>query len=216
MSDDQAIVRALLDRAGAGYAAEAGITLSDKPAPLFQLLVLTQLLSHRIAAGIAVAAARELFRSGYRTPARVRAAAWQDLVDALGRGHFRRYDESTATALGANAAYILDAYRGDLRRLAGKTGRNPSRLAAEVQQFHGIGPVGADIFLREVQDVWTWVRPHFDERALRGAGRLHLPTDPTRLAALSPPGHCADLAAALVRADLNPTLSDQVVSLSTP
>ena len=36
---------------------EAGIDLTDEPAPLFQLLVLAQLLSARIGAGIAVAAA---------------------------------------------------------------------------------------------------------------------------------------------------------------
>jgi hypothetical protein len=27
----------------------------------------------------------------------------------------------------------------------------------------------ADILLREVQDVWTWVRPYFDDRATAAA-----------------------------------------------
>ncbi|MBF5002289.1 endonuclease, partial [Nocardia sp. BSTN01] len=123
--NEDRIARELLDRAGTTYAAEAGISLADKPAPLFQLLVLAQLMSARITADIAVAAARELRSSGYRTPQRVAEADWQDLVDALGRGHYRRYDESTATRLGENATILLDRYHGDLRKLAEEADRDP-------------------------------------------------------------------------------------------
>ena len=56
----------LLSKHGTTYAAQAGIRLSDKPAPLYQLLVLTTLLSVRIRTEIAVDAARELFRAGWR------------------------------------------------------------------------------------------------------------------------------------------------------
>src|SRR3954466_8451037 len=54
------LARAVLARYGTTYADEAGIALTDEPAPLFQLLVLAQLLSARIATGVAVAAALEL------------------------------------------------------------------------------------------------------------------------------------------------------------
>ncbi|PSR63127.1 endonuclease [Nocardia sp. MDA0666] len=210
--NEDRIARELLDRAGTTYAAEAGISLADKPAPLFQLLVLAQLMSARITADIAVAAARELRSSGYRTPQRVAEAEWQDLVDALGRGHYRRYDESTATRLGENATILLDRYQGDLRKLAGEADRDPDRLAELLQQFKGIGPTGAEIFLREVQDVWTWVRPHFDDRARKGADLLHLSTDPQRLDRLGRSGHDAELAAALVRVSLDKDLADQVLA----
>ncbi|MBF6272584.1 endonuclease [Nocardia sp. 852002-20019_SCH5090214] len=211
-ANEDRIARELLDRAGTTYAAEAGITLADKPAPLFQLLVLAQLMSARITADIAVAAARELRSSGYRTPQRVAEADWQDLVDALGRGHYRRYDESTATRLGENATILLDRYHGDLRKLAAEADRDPDRLAESLQQFKGIGPTGAEIFLREVQDVWTWVRPHFDDRARKGADLLHLSTDPKRLDRLGPSGHDAELAAALVRVSLDKDLADRVLA----
>ncbi|MGY4098373.1 endonuclease [Nocardia sp. R16R-3T] len=206
------VVNALLDRAGSGYAAEAGIDLADKPAPLFQLLMLAELLSTRISADIAVAAAKELVSTGYRTPNRVADADWQELVDALGRAHYKRYDESTASRLGANASRVLDRYGGDLRKLADEAEHDPARAAELLQQFQGIGPTGSDIFLREVQDVWTWVRPHFDERALRGAERVRLPADPDRLAELAPENHTADLAAALVRVALDREIADQVLA----
>ncbi|MEU4340052.1 endonuclease [Nocardia sp. NPDC023852] len=207
----QDVVHALLDRAGKRYAVEAGIKLDDKPAPLFQLLMLAVLLSARISADIAVAAARELIHSGYRTPRRVADADWQDLVDALGRAHYRRYDESTATKLHASAAHVLDRYHGDLRKLGEEARNEPKRAAELLREFQGIGPTGSDIFLREVQDIWTWVRPYFDERALRGAKRVRLPDDPGRLADLAR-DHAADLAAALVRVTLDEKIADDVLA----
>ena len=47
----------------------------------------------------------------------MRAATWQQRVNALGRGGYRRYDERTSTMLGDGAALLLDRYAGDLRRL---------------------------------------------------------------------------------------------------
>jgi hypothetical protein len=96
-------VASLLRQHGTTYAEAAGIPLADKPSPLYQLLVLTTLSSTRISADVAVTAARELFRAGWRTPERMRTATWQQRVDALGRGGYRRYDESTATKLADGA-----------------------------------------------------------------------------------------------------------------
>ena len=196
-------VRELLERHGTTYAEAAGITLRDKPAPLYQLLVLTTLSATRISADVAVTAARELFAAGWRTPAAMREATWQQRVDALGRGGYRRYDESTATALEKGAVHLLDTWGGDLRRIRPDAGEDAvDRLAEDVSSFPRIGPVGARIFVREVQDVWPEVRPYFDDRALASAQRLGLPADPAELADLAPQGRVAVLAAALVRADL--------------
>lgn len=140
-------------------ATAAGIRLADKPSPLFELFVLTQLLSHRISSDIAVAAARELIDAGYTTAAELADADWQDVVDALGRGRFKRYDESTATRLIENAKRIERDYRGDLRNLGDEVGHDGTALARKLQDFTGIGPTGADIFRREVHVVWSWARP---------------------------------------------------------
>ncbi|TSD96736.1 endonuclease [Gordonia rubripertincta] len=208
-TDTDATVEALMARAGRTYAEDAGITLKDTPSPLFELLVLSLLLSTRISADIAVAAARELFAAGYRTPEKMARASWQSLVDALGRGHYKRYDESTATRLMEAGKKVVDDYHGDLRELAQKADSDPNAAAKLVQEFTGIGPVGADIFLREVQSVWDWAAPHFDKRALAAAKDLGLPDDPDRLADLAG-GRPAVLAAALVRASLDKDLLDEL------
>lgn len=195
---DQDVVKALLDRHGTTYAEEAGIKLADKPSPLWQLLVLSLLLSARIGADIAVAAARELFRAGYRTPQRMRDASWQDRVDALGRGHYRRYDERTSTQLGEMADRVLEDYGGDLRRL-----HEQGDVEQALQQFKGIGPVGAAIFCREVQGVWTDLAPYVDKVASDGAERLGLPRSADRLADLVPRKDLPRLVAGCVRASLS-------------
>ena len=191
----------LLDEHGTTYAVQAGITLRDKPSPLYQLLVLTTLSSTRISADVAATTARELFRAGWRTPERMRSATWQQRVDALGRGGYRRYDESTATALEESAAHLEERWGGDLRRLRDDAG-DVEGVLARLRDFPRIGPTGAGIFCREVQDVWPAVAPYFDDRALAGAGRLGLPSDAEELARMAPHGQVAVLAAALVRADL--------------
>jgi endonuclease III len=207
---NQALVTALLERAGQTYADEAGIRLRDQPAPLYQLLVLATLLSARISAGVAVSAARELFAAGFTTPDKMRRANWQQRVDALGRGHYRRYDERTATMLGNGAELILDRYRGDLRRLAKESKHDRDRAAELLQEVPGIGPVGADIFLREAQAVWQWLRPFADRRVAEGARRLGLPTDPADLARLVDGDNLARLAAGLVRVSLDQKLATAV------
>lgn len=83
-TDRGRVVDALLRRQGRTFADEAGIRLTDRPQPLYQLLVLATLLSARISAGVAMAAARELFAAGYRSPRAMRDAGWQARVDALG------------------------------------------------------------------------------------------------------------------------------------
>ncbi|MEV8093994.1 endonuclease [Kitasatospora sp. NPDC085879] len=189
----------LLREHGRTYAQEAGIALRDKPAPLYQLLVLTLLCSTRIRADIAAAAARELFRAGLRTPQAMTGADWQDRVDALGRAHYVRYDESTATALGRGADLLLERWRGDLRRLRAEADGDTAEVHRLLREFPRIGPVGADIFCREAQGVWPELRPSFDQRARASAAALGLPDEPERLAALVPGPELPALAAALVR-----------------
>ncbi|WP_406143193.1 endonuclease [Streptomyces sp. NBC_01012] len=194
---------ALLERHGTTYATEAGIRLRDTPQPLYQLLVLSDLLSARIRAEIAVASARALFAHRLRTPRRMADATWQERVDALGEGGYRRYDERTATQLGDGALLLLDAYGGDLRRLRREADGDMDSLRAGLRRFPGIGPAGADIFLREVQAVWPEVSPYLDTKALQGAERLGLPTAPDELIRLAKGQDPAVLAAALVRGALD-------------
>ncbi len=210
MDQHKQVVRQLLKIAGTTYAAEAEVRISDKPMPLFQLLVLCMLASKPIDATIAMRAGNELFNDGLKTPKAVLNADRQTMIEAFGRAHYVRYDESSATRLTEMAQRVVDDYSGDLREIRRRTSDNVDAAKEMLKQFKGIGDTGADIFLREVQDVWTWVRPHFDKRATRTAKALGLPGDPDKLGALAPRAN-ARLAAALVRASLDDDVRRQVV-----
>ncbi|MEU9626767.1 endonuclease [Streptomyces luteogriseus] len=200
MGRPERVVRELVGAHGRTYAAEAGIALKDTPQPLYRLLVLSHLLSARIRGSIALATARSLHEAGLRDPRRMVRASWQERVDALGRGGYRRYDERTATQLGEAAGLLNDRWGGDLRRLRREAGGEVPELRRLLQEFPGMGPAGAGIFLREAQGVWPETAPFLDAKALQGAERLDLPKDPERLAKLAGDTDPAVLAAALVRA----------------
>lgn len=200
--DPRGTVAHLLDSYGRTYAQECGIRLRDTPQPLYELLVMCVLSAVRINAAIAVAAARELFAAGMRTPDAMAAATWQARVDALGRAHYRRYDESTATALGDGAVLVRERWRGDLRRLRAEADGDPDRVRELLREVPRIGPVGAAIFSREAQGLWPELRPSFDARARRAAADLGLPDTPDELADLVRAEDLPRLAAALVRVSL--------------
>jgi hypothetical protein len=81
------------------------------------------------------------------------------MISAFGRAHYVRCDESSATRLTDIAEGVRDEYSGDLRELARSSQQDVAEASRKLKQFKDIGDIGADIFLREVQDVWTWVRP---------------------------------------------------------
>jgi endonuclease III len=213
MARQEQVVRVLLERYGSRFCDEAGIKLADKPGPLYQLLVLATLLSARISADIAVAAARELFAAGYRSPKAMLDASWQDRVDALGRGHYKRYDERTATMLGDEASLLIERWHGDLRRLHDEAGDGSEAIASLLTEFPGIGPTGADIFLREVQDVWPSVAPYVDAIMIKGARKVGLDGKREALAGLlAECGEPGRLAAALVRVSLSDRAAGEVTA----
>lgn len=164
----RALARTLVERHGETFAAQSGIRLANTPQPLYQVLVLAGLLSARIRASVAVAAARALFGAGLRTPRRMADATWQQRVDALGEGGYRRYDERTATQLGDGATLLLDRYGGDLRRMRDAADGDLGALRRALREVPGLGPAGCDIFLREVRGVWPELAPYLDAKAVQG------------------------------------------------
>ncbi len=210
MSDHDTVVRSLLDRAGRTFCVQAGFTLRDTPSPLWQLAVLSIVLAKPISADLAVAACAELRKAGGNTPQGMLSLTWQQRVDACVRAHYRRFDESTATRMAEAASFVTERWKSDLRRLADEAAGDVERAGELLQEIPGVGPAGADIFRREVQQVWTWVRPFLDERARAGARAIGLPTRAGAPADLVAEEDLARFAAALVRVTLDDELAGAV------
>lgn len=200
--DKRAIVKAVLESNGQTYAQASGIRLKDTPAPLFQLLNMALLLSARIAADNAVQAAQALVHAKLTTPRKMAEATWQQRVDVITWHGYKRYDERTSTMLGETAEMVMDRYGGDLRKLREEAERDVQQERESLQQFKGIGQVGADIFLREVQGLWREAYPYVDDRVRKVAQQLGLPSDPHELAKLVARKDFTRLVAGLVRVGL--------------
>jgi hypothetical protein len=113
--------------------------------------------------------------------------------------------------LGDAAHLCQDRWHGDLRRLHREADGDVDRLRGLLTEFPGIGPTGADIFLREVQAVWPDIAPFADAKVVDGAERLHLPRSADQLAGLVSTVQLPKLAAALVRVARDRRAADAVL-----
>lgn len=195
-------VERLLDAYGTTFADEIGIRLKDAPAPLFQLLCASVLMAGRVAADDAVEATKGLLDAKLTTAAHMADATWQDRADVLTSHGYEHAHEGTAATLGDTAAFALERYGGDLRKLREEAGRDVGTERGLLKAFKGLSATGADIFLREVQAVWPEAYPFADDQVLQAAEKLGLGSDAASLSKLVPREDFPRLTAALVRVDL--------------
>lgn len=80
------------------------------------------------------------------------ACSHRQLVSMRGQGRYARYDESTATRLTALSQKLIAQYDGRVSELV-RSGLAANDLAKRLQEFDGIGPKTAEIFLRELDPV---------------------------------------------------------------
>lgn len=201
-------VRRVLEAFPRTYAEEAGVTVRDKPQPLFQLMVFALLASARIRADVATAATKALWDAGWTTPEKMVGATWEQRTKVLNESGYARYDESTSRMLADSSQLVLDRWGGDLRKLRDEAGRDRDAERKLLQELKGIGPAGAGIFAREVQAVWSEQHPSVDDRALDVARRLDLGDTPDAVARLVPQADLPHLVDALVRIGLAKSYDD--------
>ena len=82
------------------------------------------------------------------SPEEILKAGWDKLVEILDRGHYVRYDFSTATKLLEISKELKQRY-GSLGNLL-RQEKNRKDLEMRLQEFRGIGPVTTRIFLRDL------------------------------------------------------------------
>lgn len=202
MADDE-VVRTLLDRHGRTFADELGLDLrKGAPSALFGLLLFAVLSSARIRSVNATEGTKALLDAGWSNVKTLAETTWEQRVRVLNQNGYARYDERTASMLGDLTEQVQDRWGGDLRRMRKEADGDVQALKGLLTEHKGLGPVGADIFLREVQQCWPEVRPYVDKRARAAAKALGLPVKAAALAALVADDDAARLVAALVRTSL--------------
>ncbi len=147
---------------------DLGIALrSGKDSELFKWFVACLLFGKPIQQEVARRAYVELARDGLVTPEAILRAGWHRLVAVLDRGHYVRYDFSTATKLLEVCGALRKQY-GTLTRLFAQA-TSEADVRRRLQAFRGVGPTTARIFLRDVR---PFFRPGRGQRRRRaGTGR---------------------------------------------
>jgi len=163
----------LIEVLGGMYSRELGIDLSGPDrAQIFRWFLAAKLMGAKISTRVALSAWRVFDRRGVDTPERIQQTGWDGLVAILDEGGYARYDFSTATKLLAITGDILKGYRGDLNILHDRS-EGPGDLEARLMGLgKGIGPVTANIFLREMRSVWPKADPAISPLALPAARDL--------------------------------------------
>ena len=142
------------------YAEDLGIDLaSGRERDYFRWFLASLLFGGRISETIARQTYQSFCRHGLTTPRRIIAAGWDFLVNPVMReGGYVRYDGRKSEQILRDCRTLLSQYRGRLSRLH-EAARDPCDLEARLDAFYGVGPVTANIFLRELRPFWSKADP---------------------------------------------------------
>lgn len=125
---------------------------SKKEKELFKWFLACLLFGKPIQQQVAKRTFDEFVKEELVTPDAIISAGWDKLVEVLDRGHYVRYDFSTATKLLEICQKLKKDYQSVNHLL--KSAKNKNDLKQKLLDFKGIGPVTADIFLKETDPVF--------------------------------------------------------------
>ncbi len=125
----------------------------------FKWFLASLLYGGRISATIAEHTYRAFEHHGLLDPQRIQQAGWDYLVNPIMReGGYVRYDGRKSTQILRGCETLLKEYHGSLSALHAAA-RDPADLEARIEAFYGVGPVTANIFLRELRPHWRLADP---------------------------------------------------------
>jgi hypothetical protein len=142
------------------YSEELGINLAQRTeAAHFRWFLASLLFGARISETTAKNTYRAFVRHDLTSPTKILAAGWDFLVYPVMReGGYVRYDGRKSTQVLRDCQALIADYGGSLQRL--HDAANDARdLEEKLLAFYGVGPVTANIFLRELRPFWAKADP---------------------------------------------------------
>ncbi len=134
------------------YSKDLGIDLKfGKESEIFKWFLACLLFGKPIQQEVAKRTYFEFEKEGLGSCEEILKAGWDKLVEVLDRGHYMRYDFSTATKLLEICKKLKEKY-GNIKNLL-KSAKNKKDLERKLLEFKGIGPVTTKIFLRDLKSL---------------------------------------------------------------
>ncbi len=142
------------------YSEELGIDLAARSdAAYFRWFLASLLFGARISENTAKNTYRSFVRYGLTSPKKILDAGWDFLVYPVMReGGYVRYDGRKSAQILRDCEALIADYGGSLSRLH-DTADDARGVEQRLLAFYGVGPVTANIFLRELRPFWTKADP---------------------------------------------------------
>jgi len=172
------MLKILLKDFGETYSEELGIDLKfGKPREIFKWFLASLLFGARISETIAKKTYRAFRKYNLLTPRKIAKTSWNFLVSKVMReGGYVRYDGKTSNEVIRVSKEILKRYQGDLNKLH-REAKDSKDLEKRLQSLYSVGPVTANIFLRELRGVWKKASPSFSPFVLLAKRHLGIKGD---------------------------------------
>ena len=173
----KAVTARMLERSEL-YSEELGIDLARRDDRQYFLWFLASILfGGHITETIARNTYRAFEEHALTTPKRILAAGWDYLVNPVMReGGYVRYDGRKSDQILRDCRVLVDEYGGSLSRVHDEAA-DAADLERRLLGFYGIGPVTANIFLRELRPFWAKADPEPLPVVWRVARRLGIVLD---------------------------------------
>ena len=142
------------------YSEELGIDLSTHDdEQYFRWFLASLLFGGHISETIARHTYQTFCRHQLTTPRDILSAGWDFLVNPIMReGGYVRYDFSKSDQILRNCQTLVDEYGGSVWQVH-EASRDADDLELRLLAFFGVGPVTANIFLRELRPFWPKADP---------------------------------------------------------
>lgn len=142
------------------YSEELGIDLSaNDDEQYFHWFLASLLFGGHISETIARHTYQAFRRHRLTSPRDILAAGWDFLVNPIMReGGYVRYDFSKSDQILRDCQMLIDDYSGSVWQVH-EASRDAHDLELRLLAFYGVGPVTANIFLRELRPFWPKADP---------------------------------------------------------
>ena len=135
-------------------AAEFYLDIFSGDMDMFRWFLLCYLFGKPIRSETAVETWKLFIKKKFDTPWAIAQASEHSLVRVLHDGGYTRYQHVTAHGLKVCTDRLIREYEGSLM-LAFESSENEEEFSKRIQKFHGVGPKVAEIFMRELDELFA-------------------------------------------------------------
>lgn len=136
------------------HAEDFGLDVTSGDDDMFRWFLLSYLFGKPIQSTVAANTWKLFIARRFDSPWAIRDIPRRQLVGLLDEGKYTRYDEVTARGLQTCMEQLIRDYEGSLM-LMYESSETEEEFAKRLQTLYGVGPKTAEIFMREMEELFA-------------------------------------------------------------